>query len=305
ARCPTGVALDAAELNALTIVCIIGNDYSSLLPLTARSMAASMLQTLVTVDRVGTRARMVGIELLSRGFATFKPYLDCRLIIQNLLAVLMTISEDGGSNSNSGGTTATSTLSLLPTGNNSGNPGALSTSGASTGLGIYRTMSGASLPALAGGYGTGTPISRNMSNQVRNANDSLLGGGSSSSREPPRPIPAPSGGERGGSLATTPTNTLSSVARAAMTSSALRAHAQAGEGSRPRLPKLGYGTDEDVGNTSGDSKAGTPSPPRPRAQGQRVSAHRHRSPRTRQSSVGDSSVGSHGSTVSFNLIVLA
>ncbi|KAJ2464015.1 hypothetical protein GGI03_003488 [Coemansia sp. RSA 2337] len=299
------VALDAAELNALTIVCIIGNDYSSLLPLTARSMAASMLQTLVTVDRVGTRARMVGIELLSRGFATFKPYLDCRLIIQNLLAVLMTISEDGGSNSNSGGTTATSTLSLLPTGNNSGNPGALSTSGASTGLGIYRTMSGASLPALAGGYGTGTPISRNMSNQVRNANDSLLGGGSSSSREPPRPIPAPSGGERGGSLATTPTNTLSSVARAAMTSSALRAHAQSGEGSRPRLPKLGYGTDEDGGNTSGDSKAGTPSPPRPRAQGQRVSAHRHRSPRTRQSSVGDSSVGSHGSTVSFNLIVLA
>ncbi|KAJ2084839.1 hypothetical protein GGI09_007088 [Coemansia sp. S100] len=90
-----------------------------------------------------------------------------------------------------------------------------------------------------------------------------------------------------------------------MTSSALRAHAQAGEGSRPRLPKLGYGTDEDGGNTSGDSKAGTPSPPRPRAQGQRVSAHRHRSPRTRQSSVGDSSVGSHGSTVSFNLIVLA
>ncbi|KAJ2685707.1 hypothetical protein IWW39_004093, partial [Coemansia spiralis] len=51
ARCPTGIVLDAAELNALTIVCIIGNDYSSLLPLTARSMAASMLQTLVTADR--------------------------------------------------------------------------------------------------------------------------------------------------------------------------------------------------------------------------------------------------------------
>ncbi|KAJ2360431.1 hypothetical protein H4S02_011953, partial [Coemansia sp. RSA 2611] len=102
ARCPTGIVLDAAELNALTIVCIIGNDYSSLLPLTARSMAASMLQTLVTADRVGTRARMVGIELLSRGFATFKPYLDCQAIIQNLLAVLMTISEDGGGSSSSG-----------------------------------------------------------------------------------------------------------------------------------------------------------------------------------------------------------
>ncbi|KAJ2350559.1 hypothetical protein GGH91_000017 [Coemansia sp. RSA 2671] len=89
-----------------------------------------------------------------------------------------------------------------------------------------------------------------------------------------------------------------------MTSSALRAHAQTGEGSRPRLSKLGYGTDEDVSNTSGDSKSGTPSP-RPRAQGQRVSAHRHRSPRTRQSSIGDNGAGSQGSTVSFNLIVLA
>ncbi|KAJ2486938.1 hypothetical protein IWW37_005435 [Coemansia sp. RSA 2050] len=301
ARCPTGIVLDAAELNALTIVCIIGNDYSSLLPLTARSMAASMLQTLVTADRVGTRARMVGIELLSRGFATFKPYLDCQLIIQNLLAVLMTVSEDGGGSSSGGGTSATPTLSLLPGGHNSGNPGALSSSGASTGLGIYRTMSGASLPALAGG-GAGIPVSRNLSNQTRNVNDSLLG----SSKELPRSIPAPSGGggERGGSLATTPTNTLSSVARAAMTSSALRAHAQAGEGSRPRLSKLGYGTDEDVSNISGSDKSGTPSP-HLRAQGQRVAAHRHRSPRTRQSSIGENSAGSHGSTVSFNLIVLA
>ncbi|KAJ2743131.1 hypothetical protein GGI20_003982 [Coemansia sp. BCRC 34301] len=305
ARCPPGIALDAAELNALTIVCIIGNDYSSLLPLTARSMAASMLQTLVTADRVGTRARMVGIELLSRGFSTFKPYMDCQLIIQNLLAVLMTISEDGGSNGGGGGNggmPAPPTLSLLPTGISSGNTGPLSTSGASTGLGIYRTMSGASLPALASSYGTGVPVSRNLSNQVGNNSDSLLGSGGS--RELPRPIPAPSGGERGGSLATTPTNTLSSVARAAMTSSALRAQAQASDGRGQRLAKLGYGTDDEAGSTSSDGKGGTHSP-RSRGQGQRISVHRHRSPRTRQSSTGDNGLDGHGSTVSFNLIVLA
>ncbi|KAJ2326877.1 hypothetical protein GGI00_004622 [Coemansia sp. RSA 2681] len=144
-----------------------------------------------------------------------------------------------------------------------------------------------------------------MSNQARNANDALLGVGSSGgTRELPRPIPAPSGGERASSLATTPTNTLSSVARAAMTSSALRAQAQASGGSGQRLAKLGYGTDDDAGNTSSDSRGGTPSP-RSQGQGQRISARRHRSPRTRQSSVGDNGLDGHGSTVSFNLIVLA
>ncbi|KAJ2891039.1 hypothetical protein IWW38_003803 [Coemansia aciculifera] len=167
-------------------------------------------------------------------------------------------------------------------------------------------MSGASLPAFAGGngsgYGAGVPVSRNMSSQNRHSNDMLLGAdGTSGTKELPRPIPAPSGGERGGSLATTPTNTLSSVARAAMTSSALRAQAQVGDASGQRLVKLGYGSADDAGYASSDSKSGTPSP-RSRVQVSRVSAHRHRSPRMRQSSISDNG---HGSTVSFNLIVLA
>ncbi|KAJ2641551.1 hypothetical protein GGH99_008898, partial [Coemansia sp. RSA 1285] len=87
-------AMDAEGLYALTIVCVIGTDFPSLLPLTARSMAATMLQALVTMPTIGVRARMVGIELMSRGFATFKPYLDCHAVIRSLLSIMMGASEE-------------------------------------------------------------------------------------------------------------------------------------------------------------------------------------------------------------------
>ncbi|KAJ2659852.1 hypothetical protein IWW48_003258 [Coemansia sp. RSA 1200] len=109
-------AMDAEGLYALTIVCVIGTDFPSLLPLTARSMAAAMLQALVTMPTIGVRARMVGIELMSRGFATFKPYLDCHAVIRSLLSIMMGASEEAVVDSE--------------------------------GLGLRKTMSGVSMAAL-------------------------------------------------------------------------------------------------------------------------------------------------------------
>ncbi|KAJ2764470.1 hypothetical protein IWQ56_004473 [Coemansia nantahalensis] len=60
-------------------------------------MTAAMLQALVAADRpVGASARMVAIELLSRGFATFRPYLDCQLVLRRLLGAMARVSEGGG-----------------------------------------------------------------------------------------------------------------------------------------------------------------------------------------------------------------
>ncbi|KAJ1936279.1 hypothetical protein FBU59_005103, partial [Linderina macrospora] len=58
-------------------------------------MAASMLQALLVSERSGVKARMVATELLARGFATFKPYLDCQVVIQWLLRIMTSITEDG------------------------------------------------------------------------------------------------------------------------------------------------------------------------------------------------------------------
>ncbi|KAJ1734426.1 hypothetical protein LPJ61_001075 [Coemansia biformis] len=89
--------VDSEGLRALAIVCVISADFPALLPLTARSMAAAMLQALVVADRaVGVGARTVAIELLSRGFATFRPYLDCQLVLRRLMAAMASVSETGG-----------------------------------------------------------------------------------------------------------------------------------------------------------------------------------------------------------------
>lgn len=200
------VGLDAEQLCALTIVCVIGADYPALLPLTARSMAATILQALIASHGQGQqagggiRARMMAIELLSRGFATFKPYLDCRLVIQSLLAIMMSIS-DGGNNEKP--------LAAAP---NIHHPRHHLHRGGehsdTEGLGIHRTSSGASLPAL---------IPTRHSSSDNNGPEG----------EKPRPIPQPSGNNsKGGSLATTPTNAMPSLARTAVTQSAFQAQQQ-------------------------------------------------------------------------------
>ncbi|KAJ2342449.1 hypothetical protein GGF43_005928, partial [Coemansia sp. RSA 2618] len=94
ARSVPGV-VDSEDLHGLTIVCLIAADFPALLPLTTRSMAATMLQTLVTSER-GVREQMMAIELLSRGFATFRAYLDCELVIRRLVAIMLSISEEQG-----------------------------------------------------------------------------------------------------------------------------------------------------------------------------------------------------------------
>ncbi|KAJ2254039.1 hypothetical protein EV176_007370, partial [Coemansia sp. RSA 451] len=73
-------AVDGEELHALTIVCVIAADFPAQLPVTARSMAATMLQTLLASR--GEREQMMAIELLSRGFATFRAHVDSAMVIR-------------------------------------------------------------------------------------------------------------------------------------------------------------------------------------------------------------------------------
>ncbi|KAJ2776735.1 hypothetical protein GGI15_004754, partial [Coemansia interrupta] len=158
ARCAPG-AVDAEDLYALTIVCIIGSDFPSLLPPTARSMAAAMLQALITNDRIGTRARMVAIELLSRGFGTFKSQIDNQLVIRRLLGIMMSVSEDGHGmgiaaqqQQQHQGTNAVAAHHLSLAANGS--------------VGPRRAVSGVSIPADIGGaasHGASTPGSRRPS----------------------------------------------------------------------------------------------------------------------------------------------
>ncbi|KAJ1865206.1 hypothetical protein LPJ73_000079 [Coemansia sp. RSA 2703] len=163
ARCASG-AVNAEDLYALTIVCIIGSDFPSLLLPTARSMAASILQALITNDRVGTRSRMVAIELLSRGFSAFKSHIDNQLVIRRLLAIMMSVSEDGHGmgiatqqhQQPQQGTIAAAAhhLSVVPSGS----------------VGPRRAMSGVSIPAAirgAGSHGESTPGSRRPSHARR------------------------------------------------------------------------------------------------------------------------------------------
>ncbi|KAJ2472716.1 hypothetical protein GGI02_001387 [Coemansia sp. RSA 2322] len=91
-----GPAEDSDVLSALTIVCVIGADYPWLVPLTARSTAAGQLQALVAGERGGERARMVAMELVSRGFGAFAAHVDTRAVVRRLLAAMMAVEDDGG-----------------------------------------------------------------------------------------------------------------------------------------------------------------------------------------------------------------
>ncbi|KAJ1906822.1 hypothetical protein LPJ81_001136 [Coemansia sp. IMI 209127] len=255
-------ALDSEGLYALTIVCVIGTDFPALLPLTARSMVATMLQALVTMDRTRIRARMVAIELLSRGFTTFKPYLDCHAVIRSLLSIMMGVSEETAAHGGAGGGHGRPHLGIASVDRMDGEGG----------LGIRRTVSGVSMPAL--GSMTAAQGQRRPSRASTPADRSA---------EAPRPIPVPGGhGKGGGSLAATPTETLSSVARAAMTAAAWRAHGDPRQVEAPaqQQPNLG----------SYDVRGAVPSrrPLRPRA-----------------ASMAGAEGGSGGGAVSFNMIVLA
>ncbi|KAJ2092186.1 hypothetical protein IW138_001253 [Coemansia sp. RSA 986] len=267
ARCAPGM-LDSEGLYALTIVCVIGTDFPALLPLTARSMAATMLQALVTMDRTRVRARMVAIELLSRGFATFKPYLDCHAVIRSLLSIMMSVSEETTAHSSSSGG-----------GSSHGRPhlgiASVDRMDGEGGLGIRRTMSGASMPAL------GSMVAAQSQRHTSRARTPADG-----ASEVPRPIPVPGGhgrGGSGGSLAATPTETLSSVARAAMTTAAWRAHGDHRQAEVPaqqqQQPKPG----------SYDARGAVPS---------------RRPLRSRAASMAGADI-SGGGAVSFNMIVLA
>ncbi|KAJ2853809.1 hypothetical protein J3B02_002967 [Coemansia erecta] len=182
--CAPGV-VDAEELHALIIVCVIGSDFQSLLPLTARSMAASMLQTLIVADRASVRSRMVAIELLSRGFSTFKAHIDCQLVIRKLLVIMMSVSEDSRGMGLAQGLGANAAANAAAVGSSKE---------------TRRTVSGVSVPALAetASHGPSAPGSR-------------------------RPSHARAANEAAGTAGFAPTNTMSSVARAAVTSSAMRA----------------------------------------------------------------------------------
>ncbi|KAJ1854436.1 hypothetical protein LPJ76_004022 [Coemansia sp. RSA 638] len=87
-------AVDSEELHALTIVCVIAADFPAQLPVTARSMAATMLQTLMASR--GEREQMMAIELLSRGFATFRAHVDSAMVIRRLIRIMLRITEDQG-----------------------------------------------------------------------------------------------------------------------------------------------------------------------------------------------------------------
>ncbi|KAJ2617700.1 hypothetical protein H4S08_000208 [Coemansia sp. RSA 1365] len=90
ARSTAGV-VDAEELSALTIVCTIAADFPGQLPLKARSMAATQLQTLVTADGVEATGRTLAMELLTRGFATFRPYVDWHAVVRRLMAEMLSV----------------------------------------------------------------------------------------------------------------------------------------------------------------------------------------------------------------------
>ncbi|KAJ1828361.1 hypothetical protein LPJ56_001157 [Coemansia sp. RSA 2599] len=203
ARCAPGV-VDAEDMYALIIVCVIGSDFQSLLPLTARSMAASMLQTLIVADRTSVRSRMVAIELLSRGFSTFKAHIDSQLVIRRLLGIMMSVSEDGhgmGLSQGPGGATYA----------------AVAEAAAVSSAGTRRVVSGASVPTLgnAGSHGSSAPGSRRPSHARAAAEAGAAGAvGLPAAEDLPRPA-------RSG-LANTPTNTMNAVARAAVTSSTMR-----------------------------------------------------------------------------------
>ncbi|KAJ2724092.1 hypothetical protein GGI07_002213 [Coemansia sp. Benny D115] len=112
ARCGPG-AVDAEELCALTIVCAIGSDFPALLPLTARSMAASMLQSLVTSDRAGEQTRTAAIELLARGFGAFKAHVDGTAVVRRLIAIVASASEESHEAAVSFGLVAAARAALL------------------------------------------------------------------------------------------------------------------------------------------------------------------------------------------------
>ncbi|KAJ2678041.1 hypothetical protein GGI25_002684 [Coemansia spiralis] len=331
ARCAPG-AVDSEGLYALTIVCVIGTDFPSLLPLTARNIAATMLQALITMNRAVVRARMVAIELLSRGFATFKPYLDCQFVIQRLLSIMMSVSEDGHAASPGDGVgsgVGRAAVAAMPVSIGVGGGNSRDNDENMMGLGIRRTMSGASMPALArSGHGTSAPGSRRPSH-ARHPGESAAKIESGETGAP-RPIPASGirqSDQENGSLATTPTNTLSSVARAAMTSHAWRAQGMGAAAGRLQKPEDGADGDAEQYSDNGLSTAGiaeynSNGQGNEEAEGDSdgqyrrrpyTSAHGHtryharsrRHPkeesRSRQLSAGERG----GSTVSFNLIVLA
>ncbi|KAJ2852399.1 hypothetical protein IWW36_000286 [Coemansia brasiliensis] len=90
-------AVDGEDLQALTIVCVVAGDFPALLPLTGRSMVATLLQTQLEAEGVG--AQLAAMELLSRGFSTFRAYLDCQAVVQRLVEIMVSITEEAGEGS--------------------------------------------------------------------------------------------------------------------------------------------------------------------------------------------------------------
>ncbi|KAJ2449575.1 hypothetical protein EV183_004819 [Coemansia sp. RSA 2336] len=87
-------AVDGEDLQALTIVCVVAGDFPALLPLTGRSMVATLLQAQLEAESVG--AQLAAMELLSRGFGTFRAYLDCQAVVQRLVEIMVSITEEAG-----------------------------------------------------------------------------------------------------------------------------------------------------------------------------------------------------------------
>ncbi|KAJ2312426.1 hypothetical protein IWW51_006262, partial [Coemansia sp. RSA 2702] len=85
---------DGEDLQALTIVCVIGGDFPALLALTARSAAAARLQALALGAHGAALA--LALELLARGYAAFRPYVDSQAVVRRLAAIMAQAAEAGG-----------------------------------------------------------------------------------------------------------------------------------------------------------------------------------------------------------------
>ncbi|KAJ1914144.1 hypothetical protein H4219_004917 [Mycoemilia scoparia] len=81
---------------ALIVVCLIGSEYSTILPLTTAGNVAYLLQGLIVGDQVASDTKMLAIELFSRGFLVWKVHVDCPLVIRALMRTMISITDENG-----------------------------------------------------------------------------------------------------------------------------------------------------------------------------------------------------------------
>ncbi|KAJ1679488.1 hypothetical protein EV182_001946, partial [Spiromyces aspiralis] len=78
---------------ALIVVCLIGSEFSGLLPAHTAENVALLLEDLTTDHSALVEGQMLAIELFSRGFSVWKAYVDCPRIIRALVWTTMSITD--------------------------------------------------------------------------------------------------------------------------------------------------------------------------------------------------------------------